>query len=488
MDSYKILRVNEDASDEEIYKAYIALKSNYSEEYNTSPYAKRKYREIEKAYLQIKDELSRKIYKNDIVEENKKYIEEELFDYDSYKREDRVDEYIPLPLEEKEKYNDINVTKNLNKKREVINVDVDYLYYALSIKYNFKFKEKIKCNYCQGIKKDCDCCNSIGKVNYGVDVIVCPNCNSEGYVEVYKCNHCNNVGFIDKEIEEEIYINDALLEYGIIKDDIRYQFNLLNSDKVNIEKNNIYVEYDLSYFESINGVDIRWNTLWGDIVLKESYSNLKKEYIFDLDKKVHLIINKISYKGENVHKYLFIKPSDLNKKIYLNTESLNYNYQRLGEYNKEVIIDDNNVVILEGLGLEGINNGDNGDLVLTPIITNTKLRNIDINEYSIQRRDTSLFTNLFGGRFEDGYNIGFKGKNSIVVDKKGKNIYILSGSKREKRRVSNYLLLSIFIYSLWFIMPLLIFVLPYTKIDLIVSCVLTIVYSIGANIVLNVKL
>ena len=62
MDCYKILRVSEDASDEEIYKSYISLLSNYSSAYNTSPYARRKQREIEKAYNIIQNELKRKVY------------------------------------------------------------------------------------------------------------------------------------------------------------------------------------------------------------------------------------------------------------------------------------------------------------------------------------------------------------------------------------------------------------------------------------------
>ena len=53
MDSYKILHVSEDASDEEIYKSYISLLSNYSSDYNTSPYARRKQREIENFYYTV---------------------------------------------------------------------------------------------------------------------------------------------------------------------------------------------------------------------------------------------------------------------------------------------------------------------------------------------------------------------------------------------------------------------------------------------------
>ena len=62
MDSYEILGVNKDSSDKEIEVAYLDLKRKYDPSFNTSIHAYKKYREILKAYENIKDEQRRKMY------------------------------------------------------------------------------------------------------------------------------------------------------------------------------------------------------------------------------------------------------------------------------------------------------------------------------------------------------------------------------------------------------------------------------------------
>ena len=92
MDSYDILGVTRDSSDKEIDVAYNDLKNKYDPKYNTSVFAYKKYREILKAYENIKDEQRRKMYdlKFDYSGEssnNKEYV---LYDFDrADKKENR---------------------------------------------------------------------------------------------------------------------------------------------------------------------------------------------------------------------------------------------------------------------------------------------------------------------------------------------------------------------------------------------------------------
>jgi len=486
MDSYKVLHVSEDASDEEIYKSYISLLSNYDSDYNTSPYARRKQREIEKAYRSIQNELKRSLYKESKSVSEPIKIDKELFDYDSYRKEEKEDVYVPIPLKSVNSYDGVEASI-LEKNIESITLDVDYRYYVLGCKFPLKYRIKKECKHSISTRVICSCCNSITKVNYLNSVIYCPTCDAAGYVNEHKCDFCNDTGYVFEETIEDIIINDDILDNGIMKGDVIYKFNIVNKEKVVEEKNNIFVYYDLSYDESLNGLNLRWETKYGDIVIN-SKKAINKEYVFDFEKKVKIVVNKVAYKGTDVKKYLFVRPFDVGQVVYLDTNTFKYNDSLLGAYNVKILITDYQDIIVSGYGDEGVNGGPRGDLILTPIVTSSKVNVENVEEYRIVRKKTSAMFNLFGGKLENLYSFGFKSKNATLIDRKNKVIYVLSGDDKVKRRVSSYFVLSLFIYLIWLVMPLLIVILPYTKTDLIVSCVCTIIYSILANIMLNLKL
>lgn len=483
MDCYKILRVSEDASDEEIYKSYISLLSNYSSAYNTSPYARRKQREIEKAYNIIQNELKRKVYSTDVkVEDVKEEIE--LFDYDAYKNTSDDVSFVALPLKDISLFKDVEA-KVLEVDKKVIHVDVDYSFYVLKRKYKFEYKVKEKCNHSVDSLVECSTCNTIGKVEYRNGVVFCPSCGSSGSIKIHNCDYCNDYGYVYRNVSEYIYFDEDIIHNGVEKDNVIYKFNFINVDKVVEEKNHVYITYDLSYEESTSIVDIRWDTLHGPIIIKGDSTTLKKEYVFDGEKKIHIILNKMAYKGESISKYLFVRPSDLHKKIYLDVNKGVYNDSLVGNYNKEIIVTGEEKVVLPGLGKDGVNGGEKGDLILTPIITGHTLNIDNVEEYNIVKLDTTSKFNVLGGKVDGNFFIGLKGKNAAYV--KDKTIYILSGKSKDKIPMYRYFWASILIYALWVFMPLLLVILPYTEQDLIVACVFTIVYSIVANIVLNLK-
>lgn len=484
MDCYKVLRVSEDASDEEIYKAYISLSSSYSASYNTSPYARRKLRDIERAYTTIQNELKRKVYaKEDIKEEVKEELE--LFDYDTYKEDSGDVSYQPLSLKDVSLFNNVEATW-LEREKEVKVIDVDYSYVVLKRKYKFTYKVKEICNHSVDSFVECSCCNTIGKVEYKCGVIYCPTCNSEKFIKVHNCEYCNDYGYVYKDISEYIYFDEDIVSNGIDKGDILYKFNFVNKDKVVEEKNHVYITYDLSYEECVNGINIKWDTFYGPIVVNDSNDALRKEYVFDGDKKIHIILNKIAYKGDNISKYIFIKSSDVHKKVYVDLKKFVYSNVPVGNYYKDVVFDGESVVTIPGYGEEGINGGEKGDLLLTPIVTNNIVNLPGLEEYDIKKVETSYSFNLLGGKLDGHFFVGLKGKNAAVV--KDKTIFILSGKSKDKRPVYKYFWSCVLIYLLWVLMPLLLVLLPYTEADLIVACVFTIVYSIVANIVLNLKL
>ena len=483
MDCYKILRVSEDASDEEIYKAYISLSSSYSASYNTSPYARRKLRDIEKAYTTIQNELKRKVYAK---EEIKEVVREEveLFDYASYKENSDEVRYDYIPLKDISLFNDVYATW-IDKEKEVRVIDVDYSYVVLRRKYKFEYKIKEECKHSIDSYSECTCCNTIGKVEYKNGVIYCPVCDSHGSMKIHNCEYCNDYGYVYKDVYDYIYFDEDIVVNGIDKGDVLYKFNFVNKDRVVEEKNHIYITYDLSYSECINGVNIKWDTFNGPIVINSSLEDVKKEYVFEGDKKIHIILNRVAYKGENISKYIFIKSNDIHKKIYVDMQTYLYKDIPVGNYNKELIFDGENSLVVPGYGMDGINGGDKGDLILTPIVTNHIVNLENIEEYSICRIDTSSRFNLFGGRIDGKFFGGLKGKNAAVV--KDKTIYILSGKSKVKQPMYKYFWFSVLVYLLWVIMPLLLVLLPYTEADLIMASVFTAIYSLVANIILNLK-
>ena len=124
MDSYEILGVTRDSSDKEIEVSYEDLKRKYDPRFNTSIRAYAKYREVLKAYQNIKNDLRRKMYdlkedSNIEIKENKQY---KLYDYSENKK----------VIKDEMNSNVIEDIDELVKEDVVVNKRVSYLYYLLN--------------------------------------------------------------------------------------------------------------------------------------------------------------------------------------------------------------------------------------------------------------------------------------------------------------------------------------------------------------------
>jgi len=188
MDSYEVLGVSRDSSNKEIEVAYEDLKRKYDPSFNTSMKAYKKYREILKAYENIKDESRRKMYdlKEDFssIKEEKK--ECKLYDFSCVI--EKKDEVIIS--------DELEFFKNVEKEDIVINRDISYLYYLLNLRDDIEYFRLAKCDDCKDFS-ECLECGGLGVVYYREKQVYCPKCYGKGKVSV-GCSSCDDLGYYMK--------------------------------------------------------------------------------------------------------------------------------------------------------------------------------------------------------------------------------------------------------------------------------------------------
>jgi len=512
MNSYRILGVSENASEEEIQIAYEDLKRMYDPVVNTSSSAYSKYREIIKAYNSIKDEQDRKLYNleqkvKSTIEINKKTIVSDdysLFDFDTFKNSsDLTATYDHLEIEQISKYSlsEINETVNsevearfLKDRANLIYKQVDYLDFLLGTSKKVELNILEKCDECVLNYITCHTCNGIGKTSYAQEVVNCPTCFAKGEIKVSNCNACNNKGhtLVKKTVTLNLAKSDSVTQEFTLGEynNLKVILKAKDSDNYKIENNNILINYHLTKDELKYGVNKDYVTPNGTLNINTPpyTKNLTKtSYEFEGYKLVFTFISN-PYNGENINRFIFIKESDLYKTHYLNPLTLNFQQRKDTEHYFEFRINTKlEPLIVSGKGDKGLNGGKNGDLVLTPLLTYKRINSSKYINFEERLVDTSLMFNLFGGKNKDLFNIGLKLKNAVVVDKKNSILYILSGNKKEKRTLSSYFLINLIIILIWILIPALLLVIPFNKQNLIIVTGLLLVYAIISNIAINWK-
>lgn len=480
MDSYEILGVTKDSSNKEIQIAYEDLKRKYDPSFNTSIHAYKKYREILKAYENIKDEQRRKMY--DLKDDNK--IDERIkVEYDLYDFEIKNDEEIDKIDYDKVSDYIVKEYKNIEIKK-----DVSYLYKLLNLRYELDYFHKVKCADCKEFNI-CPICAGEKVVEYKEHLVWCPVCSGSGKVSI-NCPKCGDSGFCLVEDKVSFYIDDEIQEFkGLgdeygnnLKSDLRVLFNFYDKDNIKVTENVIEVTYYMSKEETKSGINKQYFSELGAFKLEiPSFVEDGYKHIIDFNNKriVFTFYNEV-YNGEDEIMYLFINKCFKDKYIYFSddykvcSEEENVNCQIMLKCEFQIVVKDE--------GKPGKYGGSNGNLIINVTFSNSDELLYTDNVKVLQ---TSKMFNMLGGKVENIYHYGFKGVNSLI--KRKNYYYLLNGESKKKNKLKDYFVFRIVSLLLWFLVPILIVFMPYKEITFITVICILFCYFILINILMEVE-
>lgn len=227
---YKSLGVNENATDEEIKKAYrkLSLKYHPDKQANKSEAERKeaedKFKEINEAYQILSDKDKRQNYDRFGTAENNGFSGAgNPFDGMGDVFGDMFGSFFgnrQQPQERVENGTDIRMTVPLTIE-EIFN----------GCKKKLKYSKKVVCPNCHGDggtgKHVCPHCNGSGMITetqqtgFGIfrNTHPCQYCDGTGFVVDHRCPTCNGSGYVDKENILEIEFPAGMLEgYAIIKE------------------------------------------------------------------------------------------------------------------------------------------------------------------------------------------------------------------------------------------------------------------------------
>lgn len=481
MDSYEILGVSRDSSDKEIEVAYLDLKKKYDPSFNTSIHAYKKYREILRAYENIRDEQRRKMYDlkdNDIKKEivSKEY---ELYDF-NVAQESLKEESIDYS-----KVEDISLA---SYKDIEVKVEASYLYYLLNLRYYLEYYHKVKCKDCNEFTI-CDTCDGKKVVKYQEKLIYCPVCKGEGKVSV-NCRTCGDTGFVLAKDNISFYVDEEIKEFkgfgdeygNDTKSNLRVIFDFYDKDNIKVSEDLIEINYHLNKEETFNGVNKEFFSEFGAFKLEiPSFveNGYKKEIVFNNKKVVFTFFNE-EYNGEDKNMYLFINRHYKDKYVYFSED-----YSICSEEEKvncNVMVKCSSRIVIENKGEEGKYGGNNGNLIINVIFNND-----DELQYvsNVKVIHTNKIFNILGGRIEGVNHFGFKKENALI--KKDDVYYLLTGDSTNKLKLKNYFIFKVLSIILWCLLPILLIVIPYSQTMFIVFISVMLVYLIISNVLMELE-
>lgn len=204
-DYYQILGVPENASDEEIKKAFRELAKKHHPDRGGDA---EKFKKIVEAYnvlsnpkLRTEYDQKRKFAQQGIFDFNFNFNFEDLFD-NFLRQEDIFDLFRNFSSYKEKKYKDLNIYFNL---------DIDLETAFKGGKKEIFIEREIICYHCQGTGSEnkklitCPICHGKGKVSQkskffgGIlfeQTNICQNCQGSGKIPEKKCSICHGQGFI----------------------------------------------------------------------------------------------------------------------------------------------------------------------------------------------------------------------------------------------------------------------------------------------------
>jgi len=443
MDYYKILNLKIDASLKEIEQAYLDLSSFYNPKNNVTSSSYKKFREINKAYLVLKEEKQRELYKLTLNKENKEVIKE---DSTSFKLEDfnvkRNQENKDILM-----YKDVIVSDKYSN-YDTYNFEVPYLYYLCNSEYKVSYLKKEIIS----IKDTCKECLGIGKVKKDNKIVYCKNCLSTGKEVVIK-----NV-----KVDGYLLAQNKIID----EDKVIIEFEYLNKEEYEVEDNKIYYKHVVSEYEFYNG--IRYELKKGDnklIIEEKDFKELNKTYIFD-DKIIKIEYLLKEYSKQKIKGYIITDK----KVIYVNPVSFVYSFTPSDtctyklELNEKIVEFElsNKVIELEVIRVK------NEDQLT--IFFDKKIKKVSSKLFKLR------------GYYNNHY---FKKNKNFDYDEN----YIYLPSRAYKLQTKHYTLFKILYISLYLLIPIILFLIfGISYIFFILSFIVLVLYLIGVNWAMEVKL
>ena len=477
MDSYKVLNITEDASDKEIEIAYMDLKRKYDPNFNTSIYSYKKYREVLKAYENIKDEQRRKMYS---LKDNNTLVKKDSTNYELY-------DFSKIKLEESTTIDVEIVDYESETMAKSIDVNISYLYYLLNLKANVNFKKRVKCKECSDFKI-CDVCGGDKVIEKNGKVVACPKCFGTGKVSS-NCSKCEDEGFHLVDVSKDIIVDSPVVvlkgegdETIDNKGDLNINFIFYDKDNFIVKDDVIEIKYYLNKKQTFEGIKEDYFSENGCFKLEVNpfvENGYQQEILFSEKKIIYTFYNE-RIDGENKIKHLFINEKCKNEILYFNNDYSSFKDIKEYDFTNEVKIDE--IIVVEGKGNKGLYGGKDGDLVIETIFSKRKE-----TVYMDDIKDvlTSKMFNLLGGKIGDIYHYGFKGKNALI--KRVDVYYLLKGNSSKKNKLKNYFVFKLISIVGWLLTPCLYFFLPYSK-DFYLILLITFVAYFGViNLLMEVE-
>ena len=272
---YDILGVPENASTDEIKKAFRKLAKKYHPDINKSPDAAEKFKEINEAYQVLSNPEKRKKY-----DEYRKYgahMGNANFSGGNVNFEDLFGNFGGFE-DLTDIFSDFFSTKQKRKD--------SYENLAIRIQITLSFDEAIKgatktvkynryttCPICGGTgaskKRTCPTCHGSGYVSRGSGFFAikqpCPTCKGTGYIIEEKCSYCGGTGKIKKEEKKTIRIpsgaktGDKITLKGLgnsngrITGPLIIYISVMPSTIYERKENDLYREINISLKEALLG-------------------------------------------------------------------------------------------------------------------------------------------------------------------------------------------------------------------------------------------
>ncbi len=275
-DYYKILEIDNNASQDEIKKAYRKLAMKYHPDKNQSPESEAKFKDIAESYEVLSNPNKRSKYDQ--------YGSVDGNDFtNNYNMEDFFSNFFGGAFNQR-----YNKQKKGSDLRIKVSVTLDDIIHG--VKRKIKYKRNKICNPCKGEggsnKKTCNACNGKGKsyhrqnTAFGqvVQESLCGSCNGQGSIIVDKCEICYGSGLVLKEEDIEIdlpvglrhsmQLNMSNQGHEIpngISGDLLILIEEIQDKLFKRNGSNLHYEYDLNVIDAIIGKKEVLNTPTGKI-------------------------------------------------------------------------------------------------------------------------------------------------------------------------------------------------------------------------------